>query len=84
MERSDALTSGTPNFRHFRHFLLGAYPPASPVHHHLRMLESGTVNSDGGQAAAHLVICYWLSVICRVGEFFNSKFVIPAKAGIQK
>jgi hypothetical protein len=28
------------------------------------MLESGTVNSDGGQAAAaFLVICYWLFVI---------------------
>jgi hypothetical protein len=29
-----------------------AYPPASPVRRNLHMLESGTVNSDGGQAAA--------------------------------
>jgi hypothetical protein len=28
------------------------YPPASPVRRNLHMRESGTVNSDGGQAAA--------------------------------
>jgi hypothetical protein len=34
------------------------------------MLESGTVNSDGGQAAAaHFVICYWLFVIYYANHF---------------
>ena len=31
---------------------LECHPPASPVRRNLHMLESGTVNSDGGQAAA--------------------------------
>jgi hypothetical protein len=31
---------------------LMCYPPASPVRRNLHLLESGTVNSDGGQAAA--------------------------------
>ncbi|MGD8667415.1 MAG: hypothetical protein PVI58_15515, partial [Desulfobacterales bacterium] len=38
------------------------YPPASPVRRNLHMRESGTVNSDGGQAAAAL-LRYWLFVI---------------------
>jgi hypothetical protein len=32
--------------------VLERHPPASPVRRNLHMLESGTVNSDGGQAAA--------------------------------
>lgn len=46
-----------------------AHPPASPVRRNLRMLDSGTVNSDGGQAAALFVIYYWLFVIGGIDSF---------------
>ncbi|MGD2038904.1 MAG: hypothetical protein PVH28_13510 [Desulfobacterales bacterium] len=65
---SDDPVFREPIFPSFHNSIIPAmrecHPPASPVRRNLRMRESGTVNSDGGQAAAaQLVICYWLFVI---------------------
>ncbi len=50
--------------------MIECYPPASPVRRNLRMRESGTVNSDGGQAAAALP---YKSFYRRGAEFAEDK-----------
>ena len=50
---SDGLFLEIPSFHYsIIPAMIECYPPASPVRRNLRMRESGTVNSDGGQAAA--------------------------------
>ncbi len=52
------------------------YPPASPVRRNLHLRESGTVNSDGGQAAA-AYLGYSLLVISYLNHFLWLKIALP-------